>query len=191
MNDGTKSFLVFVTGAAAGAVVAWKILEKKYKQMANEEIESVREFYNNKMKKKAEQEKKVEKPKREAEPYANVLETLGYKKESNKEETRDMAENAKVYVIPPEAFGEADFETVSLTYYADRILVDDAHNKVIRNVNEVVGLNSLETFGEYEDDSVFVRNENMKTDFEILLDMRNYSDVSTKKPHLVDDDDEN
>ena len=101
-----------------------------------------------------------------------------------------MVENAKVYVIPPESFGETDFETVSLSYYADKVLVDDTKHEVITNVDELVGRNSLETFGEYEDDSVFVRNENLKKDFEILLDMRNYSDVSSIKPHLIVDDDD-
>ena len=32
-------------------------------------------------------------------------------------------------------------------------------------------------FGEYEDDAVFVRNDAHKTDYEILYDPRNYSDV--------------
>lgn len=187
MNDKAKIFLAFIAGAGTGAFVAWKMLEKKYKQIADDEIASVKDVYNRKLQKKAEEEKSVNK-----ENYGVVVDTLGYNKESKeKEEERDMVEDAKVYVIPPENFGETGLDTVSLTYYADKVLAYDLDNKVIKNVDEIVGRNSLETFGEYEDDSVFVRNENLNTDFEILLDMRKYSDVVTKKPHLVDDDDEN
>jgi hypothetical protein len=54
-------------------------------------------------------------------------------------------------------------------------------------VDDVVGFESLNRFGEYEDDSVFVRNDRLKCDYEILLDRRKYSDVVNKKPHEVDD----
>lgn len=53
----------------------------------------------------------------------------------------------------------------------------DEDGFIIKNVEEWVGKGSLDTFGEYEDDSVFVRNEELKMDIEILRDVRNYSDV--------------
>lgn len=40
-----------------------------------------------------------------------------------------------------------------------------------------IGDDALGHFGEYEDDSVFVRNDEEQTDYEILLDGRNYHDV--------------
>ena len=185
MNDKLSLSLAFVAGVAAGAFVAWKALENKYKQMADEEVESVKEMFNRKLEKQQE-EASVEK---QNEEYDNMLKDLGYEK-SEKEGEEDMARNAKVYVIPPESFGEIGYDTVSLTYYADKVLVDCVTNKVITNVDEIVGRGSLETFGEYEDDSVFVRNDELKKDYEILLDIRNYSDIVTRKPHLVTDDDE-
>lgn len=77
------------------------------------------------------------------------------------------------YVIKPEEFGNGDYETVSLTYYADGILTDDFDNP-IEDIDYYVGEESLDHFGEYEDDSVFVRNDNLKTDFEILLVEESY-----------------
>ena len=41
--------------------------------------------------------------------------------------------------------------------------------------DDVVGMESLTHFGEYEDDSVFVRNDRLKCDYEILMDERTYS----------------
>lgn len=189
MSDRTGSFFAFIVGGAIGSVITLKLVEKKYKQIADEEIASVKEVYNRKMQNKVEQTAEAETKNKEN--YSNVVTNLGYTSETNKkEEEKDMVDNAKVYVIPPESFGEYGFETESLTYYADKVLAFNATNKVIKNVDEVVGRGSLETFGEYEDDSVFVRNENMKKDIEILLDTRKYSDIVSTKPHLVTDDDE-
>jgi len=38
-------------------------------------------------------------------------------------------------------------------------------------------------FGEFEAGTVFVRNDRLKMDFEICLDLRNYSDVTGDNPH--------
>lgn len=185
MNDRMKIFISFSIGAAVGSVVTWKLLKNKYKQFADEEIESVKEVFDKKLERKVNEE--IEKRKKDM--LSGMVNAFGYSgKENNKEEdTGDMAENTNVYVIPPEEFGEIGYETESLTYYNDKVLTDESDN-VIENVEELVGKNSLETFGEYEDDSVFVRNDNLKKDFEILLDTRNYNRYSTDKPHLVNDD---
>ena len=50
---------------------------------------------------------------------------------------------------------------------------------------ESVGKESLTHFGEYEDDSVFVRNDNLKADYEILADKRTYAELLKEKPYLV------
>ena len=87
--------------------------------------------------------------------------------------------NMKPYVIYPEEFGAiSDHETISLTYYADGTLTDDDNVK-IDDIEGTVGLDSLTHFHEYEDDSVFVRNERLKCDYEILFDMREYSKAMT------------
>lgn len=93
-----------------------------------------------------------------------------------------MAEN-KPYVISPDEFGEfEDYDTISLTYYADQVLVDDGGDK-IEDVDDVVGMESLTRFGEYEDDSVFVRNDRLRCDYEILMDERTYSEAQKERPH--------
>lgn len=92
----------------------------------------------------------------------------------------------KPYVISPEEFGEfEDYERISLSYYADQILADEDDEKV-EDVDNVVGLESLAHFGEFEDDSVFVRNDRLKCDYEILLDQRTYSDVIKQRPHQTE-----
>ena len=52
----------------------------------------------------------------------------------------------------------------------------DEDDSPIVDIEYLVGEDSLDHFGEYEDDSVFVRNDDLKTDFEILLDEASYYD---------------
>ena len=86
-------------------------------------------------------------------------------------------EKDKPYVISPDDFDEMDdYETETLMYYEDDVLTDDGGN-IITDVEKLIGKDSLSHFGEYEDDSVFVRNDKLKTDYEILADGRNYYDV--------------
>ena len=57
---------------------------------------------------------------------------------------------------------------------------------IVDDIEETVGIDSLTHFGEYEDGSVFVRNDERKCDYEILLDHRNYEDVIKKKPQSTE-----
>ena len=50
-------------------------------------------------------------------------------------------------------------------------------NFPIVDMDVIGGEDTLTHFGEYEDDSIFVRNDELKIDFEILRDERNYTDV--------------
>ena len=78
-----------------------------------------------------------------------------------------------------------EHEQISLTYYADGVLADE-NDEVIEDVEDAVGIDSLNHFGEYEDDSVFVRNDARKCDYEILLDQRTYSEVVEDMPHQME-----
>lgn len=180
MNNGTIIFS-FIAGAAIGSVVTWKVLKTRYE----EEIVSVKEAYANRYPdddstdepyvEDCDIELMVDDSKLDLKEMQKELRKLKYVNYSKREEVDIVDTNP--YVISPEAFGDMDdYETVSLTYYSDGILADDADN-IIEDVDDTVGKGSLETFGEYEDDSVFVRNERLKCDYEILLDTRKYSDV--------------
>ena len=42
-KDLLSKVLLFISGACVGSVVTWKLIEKKYQQIAQEEIDSVKE----------------------------------------------------------------------------------------------------------------------------------------------------
>ena len=198
MNKAT-GFVMFVLGAAVGSIVTWQYTRKKYEQIAQEEIDSVKEIFSRRelaadveIVTPEPQTAKVGKPEEKPDitEYAARLEREGYTNYSNvsageKKEEQEAME-MKPYVISPDEFGEfEDYERISLSYYADQILADEDDEKV-EDVDNVVGLESLTHFGEFEDDSVFVRNDRLKCDYEILLDQRTYSDVIKQRPHQTE-----
>jgi hypothetical protein len=179
---------------ATGAVAAWGMARKKYEQIAQEEIDSVKEQFSRRAvqdgraEETAKEEDDGDKDSEPEEPhrkehtaYQTMIERCGYaNKECRKEEGVE-----RPYVIKPEEFGEfGEYETISLTYYADQILADDG-DELVEDVEGTVGFESLGHFGEYEDDSVFVRNDRLKCDYEILLDSRNYADVRKAMPRQI------
>jgi hypothetical protein len=194
----TINFMMFVLGVAVGSVVTWRYVEKKYKQIAQDEIDSVKEVFSRReaeFTENAEARIKADNAKEKPnvveytawlhkQGYTNYSDMVDEKPEEAKEESMSVD---KPYVIAPEEFGDLDdYETISLTYYADQILADD-NDVIVDDVEDVVGFDSLNSFGEYEDDSVFVRNDRLKCDYEILLDQREYSSIIRRKPHEVDD----
>ena len=97
------------------------------------------------------------------------------------------------FVIDPSEFGEIpEYDTETLTYFADGVLVDDVDD-VIEEPDIVVGLENLKVFEEFGATTVYVRNDIYKTDYEIIRDDWNYSDlkepvelpVKEKKPHQL------
>jgi hypothetical protein len=179
---------IFALGAGLGSIVTWKVLKNKYEQLAQEEIESVKEVFSrlrNTVKEEPDQEVEPESVDT-ADKYDEVLESEGYTSYSDvkteKKGDATVIDDGGPYVIAPEEFGENDeYEAISLVYFADGVLADDQYEPV-DDVDSIVGQDSLTHFGEYEDDSVFVRNDELKADYEILLDTRRYSDLEYHTP---------
>lgn len=171
--------LIFSVGAALGAVASWQVTKTKYEKIANEEIDSIREYYKKELHDIYESESN----------FMNAMDDLT--KESYDEEMTQTVETIlsnenyttkvkKPYVIKPDDYGDIyAYDKISLTLYSDGVLTDDMDNP-IEDIDEVVGYESLTHFGEYEDDSVFVRNDEMMADYEILLDNRAYSSVQRR-----------
>ena len=203
MNNGIKLMFAFVTGAAVGSVVTWKVLEKKveakYEQLYQEEKESTKAEFERRLEEingaaeSTEVGNEPDAPQSEEnddeteEDYEEVLEDLGYSEQVEepapvKEKNYKKRIAGAPYVILPEVFGEFDdYKVISLTYYADHVLVDD-DDDIIDDIERYIGLDSLNHFGDYADDAVYVRNDKLKCDYEILLDHREYSDVAKTKP---------
>jgi hypothetical protein len=196
MDIKAKLLLTFMVGAAVGSVSTWKYVKNKYEKIAQDEIDSVKEtFYRreNDMKGKSafvtiDGQIQSGQNKPSITEYAARLQKEGYVNYSEVEpEVKDTMNIDLPYVIAPEEFMEyEEYDHISLTYYADGVLTDE-NEEVIEDVDAIIGIDSLNHFGEYEDDSVYVRNDGRKCDYEILLDQRLYSDVIKQLPSKMED----
>lgn len=194
-----KNLLCFVTGAAIGSVVTWKLIEKKYKDLADEEIESVIETFKNRKPRitkdevKETVEKVINKYKEPKETVEDIVTAEGYSIEDEEETDEDDDSNYTIdvdtgvevivpYVITPEQFGEySEYGTKTLTYYADNVLTDEIDNPITSEEMEtMIGPDALDHFGEYEDDSVYIRDEMNEMDYEILKSEKTFSEIQER-----------
>ena len=190
-----KNLLFFVAGAAIGSFATWKLIEKKYKDLADEEIESVKETFKNRKQRitkdevKETVEKVINKWKEPKETVEDIVTAEGYYTEEEETEeddesnyTVDIDPGVEViapYVITPEQFGEYnEYGTKTLTYYADDVLTDEIDNPITSEEMEtMIGPDALDHFGEYEDDSVYIRDEMNEMDYEILKSEKMFSEI--------------
>lgn len=198
MNNKAIFVVAFSVGMAVGSVGTWYCVKKKYEELAQEEIDSVKQVFSKREKelkgdkikkniaenvKAGEQEKTMS-----IKEYASFLQKQGYTNysDTNEAENKEETKSVKPYVIPPEQFGEIEeYDQIELTYYADHILADE-NDDIVEDVEEAIGFESLSHFGEYEDDSVFVRNDERRCDYQILLDQGLYSDIAVHIPHQME-----
>jgi hypothetical protein len=193
MNNALKNSFIFVVGAAIGSIVTWKLLETNCENRIREEVESVKEAFRNRYSREdadsdvesAEEADETEEP-LDIKKYAAKLKEEGYRDYSDLENNEEVLHTAAIdapYVISPDEFAEFDdYEHITLFYYIDGV-VATRDDEIIDDVDDVVGLDSLTRFGEYEDDAVHVRNDARKCDYEILRSQMSYPEVIKTKPH--------
>ena len=190
MNKTVLYFASFTIGAAIGSVVTWQLIKTKYEQIAREEIDSMKAYFKEEQKKlhekteeKVEEEESVnnEERKEALTESKSIAKKYDYTAHSGQkeEEEQDMKDMNEPYVIPPEEYGEyMDYEQIELTYFADGVLTDE-NNIPIDDIEGTVGIGFEDHFGEYEDDSVYVRNDVRRCEYEILADERTFDEVIT------------
>lgn len=190
-----KGLFIFAAGLVAGAVAGAYLVKDKVMADAKQEIEEVREYYRSKKESKKEEtveEQPVEEVEEEKE-YKTIVENSGYVNYNKPGQIiqHSVLEDAP-YAIDPEEFGDKEeegWDTTTLTYFADGVLVDDV-DEIVEQPDVVVGLDNLRIFEEFPDATcVYVRNETWRTDFEILRDDWKWSDLQEpqveKKPHQL------
>ena len=195
-----RDVIIFSAGAAIGSIVTWKLIEAKYKQIADEEIASVKKVFTVRKKSNDDEEEDEDESEEdnatiaeeyhsEDKPdlmeYSKIIDKEGYDSEAIESKLENKPKPIDVdapYVISPDEFGEFDdYEQISLTYYeGDGFLADDM-DELVDDIEDVVGFESLNHFGEYEEDAVHVRNDRLKADYEILVDAGNYNEVHSKE----------
>lgn len=200
MKSKFINVLMFTVGAIVGSAVTWKIVKDRYERTIEEEIESVKgafsEMYGDDQDAQSNTTQTGEKSTRYNAKQTNWDELEDLDPEELEGDAAEEAENEYqrlvnnyinekgggedmedgIRVISPYDFDTIDYKIVELTYYADGV-VEDEEGDVVEDVEELIGPDALDSFGEYEDDAVFVRNNFLKADIQVLKDPRTYEEA--------------
>lgn len=210
MKSTLNNVLIFTVGAAIGSAVTYYFVKSKYEREIDDLVEDFAQhrqpvYTGPEDSDEAARIEQDENPEEEddfesgaEEEYKNMVTQLGYHNYSDVEPTHmqvkkndipkkeDFTEDV-AHVIVPEELGETDYKIMELTYWADGV-VTDTKNKRIQDVEGLIG-KCLERFGEYEPDALHVRNDEKKIDFEIMRDLKRYSDFfDDSSPHQAEDE---
>ncbi len=206
MKQKVFNVFLFTAGAVIGSVVTWKVVKTKYDRIVQEEIDSVKETWARMNGHNADEEECVEEDVCEsddtdiveAEEDPDLIEyyklASAYIQPDNEDDEDEVDNGAEgggdeevpyingPYVITPDEYGagDCDFELHCLTYYSDDVLTNDWDE--VFDIEETIGRDSLEHFGEHAEDVVHVRNERLRADYEVVHDHRTYEDVVLNNP---------
>lgn len=186
---------------STGYFVGWSLAKRRYENLADIEVESVKvkltEHYEellNKVPEKGSKKPIQDKTKKSSAikpALSNDDDGMAYTDYAKKYQTpesegrivnrpekitRPLLTADRPYVIDSQEYMESTYEAKTLLYFTDKTLADEDYN-VIHDVENEVGYDNLTKFGEYDSDCVYVRNERLGIDYEILLDQRIFASV--------------
>ena len=197
MNRKLSNVLLFTAGVAVGSLVTWRYFKSKYEVVEDEIEEKTEETEGETEDEDPEvSESKMSYKKPPLKEYVKMVEDNSYVPKTHMEEVKEEIANGEwddkdvyePFIIRPEEYGELHaYETLSLNYYADGVLTDELDNP-IEDVESLVPADFADHFGEYEDDVVHVRNDNLECDYEILRDLRKFTDVVGEYPYPTEDE---
>lgn len=171
----------FVLGLIAGGVVMSVVKQKD----CEEQIQSVKEAFSSIKEKKEEPEKPEKKDEHIPTPksafeYNNKKSDVVYYSSvctnyNKVEPTNDIEWGTRV-IAPTEVGMCPDYDIETLQYYSDNILTDD-NGCVIESPEDIIGDKALDSFGEYEEDCVYVVNDDNSMYYEIYKNLERYADI--------------
>ena len=197
--------LAFLAGAAVGGGSVWYVLKARYEEISEQDIYSAKQAFRAREEKLQREidnlKERLESPDMDTEEpktiqvsaaknrekgdindYAKMVNRVQYSRTSVPQPPEHEVEAP--YVISPDEFGEMDgYTKISLTYFDDGILSDE-NGVIIDEPEDIVG-DALNHFGGYEEDSVFVRSDPKRCDYEILRDLRSYAEFRSTLPPKI------
>lgn len=183
-----REFLSFVIGLAIGVVSSALYFRGK----TQEEVDEVRSFYLSKVGENENEEntetesvedkvfREFNATKPEIRDYINTLRERKYVDYSKTAEPDDSSAKvpeviADPYVISIDDFGQEEgYDTITLTAYSDGTIANYADDE-LEDPESTVGEDILNKFG--DEDVVYIRNDRLKADFEVVRDNRTYVEV--------------
>lgn len=202
-----NNILYFVGGVAVGAVTTYFSLRTYFRNKMEEELDiEINDYknyidskYDDKISEKICEDKeskeiisndieetvieetknidRVEKPDINVEPdYEEIIEKLNYNQFSTKTKG---SKKKKPYLISVSEYEEGRYDKVSLSYFdEDDILFNNNTNEVVDDPGNTVGHSNLESLASEEMEEIYVRNDILGVDYNVILELGSYHDFA-------------
>jgi hypothetical protein len=174
VNNLFKYTLGAIVGAVAGWVVGQLVIDS-----VSEEYEEIEPGMPSETK-EAQDESVVQiwEPKKKTKPQVPITDYVGFQKRAKVLDGKKLIEEEveklidKGYVISLEDFSDThdEYAKVQLSYYEDDEVVVDDKDSILSSPEDFLGFQALTMFGKDSEDPdiVFVRNDTISTDYEIV-----------------------
>lgn len=206
MKRGVVTGLLCILSAAGGAVCGYlvagktlnKFYEKKYRKIADEEVASTKEalskwYEKNWEEKKSQSEDSRNKSSDILNKY-NTASNEAVEEEDISDTQRDLdmameethPEVTSIFDIVSDvevAENREGYEVEDLVYYGGTNLRTESTDELV-DIDETIGRDSLNYIGEYKASMLFVRNNQLRTYYEVFVDDSDYLRIKNegKKP---------
>jgi hypothetical protein len=142
--------LIFSFGAVFGSIVTLFAVRKYVNTKIEEEKERIQKEADDVMIERVEKNKQ--------------------KLQADYEEALKQYRNEdKPYRITEEEFDSIDFDTESLTLYKNNVLVYDANDEKVDDIDELIGRNNIPDMTKESIEAFYIRNPQKKMDYEINI----------------------
>lgn len=182
MKKSLAYIVTFAAGAAIGYLFANAQLQKKYDRIAEEEVASIKASF--KKYRDIDTKEPVKDDSGVREDYETLINDLGYADTPVPVED----EEDKIHVVITEdEFSELDdYESLSLIYLTDGVMVDDDYSRMTEEeIKHAIGDVGLDAFAEDENvDAMYIKNTQLKVAYEIIKDDQSYAALLESKPYL-------
>ena len=198
MNKGVIGSISLLVGGGMGFLIGYKVTKKKYRKIADEEVESVKkaleEYYRNPSDKRQAKPTEATEKKEATLPvttkdsidystFKGDNEKVAYSNYVNKYKSKEekpatnKTNNTNIYIISSDDFASGEYDVETLNYYADGVLADDDDN-IIQNVKSIIGDVDLSSILFSDEQTAYIRNDIHQLDYEILYNDMNYTSIN-------------
>lgn len=189
--------MCFIAGVGSGFAIGYVVLNKKYENKLNQGLQDIREAYTSTKPEPVEKketaeipEKKQEAPQPEVKKEQTVVtnagsllepeEPISYDRFCKEVPDEPVVSYKEPYEITYDEFATVGYQIRSLLYYPKQNIVteyfegQDPDEKKVNNPSALIGVDALCSFDNSEDDTIYVRNDDLKADFEIQISAKTY-----------------
>lgn len=187
MDDSVERIGILLVGVAIGALSTMTYFKRKYKAIADEEIESCKKIFE----RRKPQEKKEEKESTiETFTYAprDTEESLEYKSYYNAYAPKEVTETETIFSPAPEEdepfeigayefTDDNEFDKVTLNFYTEDGVLIYEEGEEIADDNRTIGSENLDDFLRTYERSSYFRNPKTNIDYEVIKIEGSYKEL--------------